>query len=51
MCPELFAGGVHGDNPVKVFEELLEVIDEWVEIFRQDGKPLPEPKQALLEAA
>lgn len=52
MCPELFYGGVHGDDPKKVFEELLEVIDEWVEIYKEDGKPLPEPKEiALPEAA
>lgn len=29
----------------------IEVIDEWVEIFEQDGKPLPEPKRAVLQAA
>ena len=49
MCPELFYGGVHGDDPVEVFKELCEVVDEWVEIFEKDGKPLPEPKRALLE--
>lgn len=43
-------GGVHGDDPNKVFEELLEVVDEWVEIFEKDGRPLPEPKHAVLEA-
>ena len=50
MCPELFLGRVHGDDSVEVFKELVEVIDEWVEIFRQDGKPLPEPKRALVAA-
>ncbi len=50
-CPEFFSGGVHGDNPIKVFEELLEVVDEWVDIFEKDGKPLPEPKKAVLLAA
>ena len=51
MCPELMYGGVHGDDPIKVFEELLEVVNEWVEIFKADGRPLPEPKRAVLEAA
>ena len=51
MCPELFYGGVHGDDATKVFEELCETVDEWVEIFKEDGKPLPEPKRAVLEAA
>ncbi len=50
-CPELFDGGVHGDDPINVFKELCEVVDEWVEIFKEDGKPLPEPKAILLEAA
>lgn len=51
MCPELFFGGVHGDDPIEVFKELLQVVDEWVEIFEKDGKPLPEPKRAILQAA
>ena len=51
MCPELCFGGVHGDNSLEVFKELLEVADEWVEIFEKDGKPLPEPKNLFLEAA
>ena len=51
LCPELFYGGVHGDDPNAVFEELLTVVDEWVEIHAQDGTPLPEPKRAVLQAA
>ena len=51
VCPEFFFGGVHGDDPTKVFKELLEVVDEWVEIFEKDGRPLPEPKRRLVEAA
>lgn len=51
ICPEFFDGGVHGDNPSAVFSELLEVVDEWVEIFEKDGKPLPEPKRHVLQAA
>ncbi|MDQ3749395.1 MAG: hypothetical protein M3367_10355 [Acidobacteriota bacterium] len=49
MCPELFYGGVHGDNAVEVFKELCEVVDEWVEIFREDGKHLPKPKEVVFE--
>ena len=52
MCPELFYGGVHGDDPIEVFKELCEVVDEWVEIIKKDGKTLPQPKRiALLESA
>ena len=52
MCPELFYGGVHGNDSVEVFKELCEVVDEWVEIIKKDGKTLPQPKRiALLESA
>ena len=52
MCPELTYGGVHGDDAIKVFIELNEVVDEWIEIFKKDGKPLPKPKgMTVLEAA
>ncbi len=49
MCPELFYGGVHGDDAIEVFKELCEVVDEWIEIFKEDGKPLPQPKSVVLE--
>ncbi len=50
MCPELFDGGVHGNDALAVFKELCVVVDEWVEIFKEDGKSLPEPKSVVLEA-
>ena len=40
-CPDLFGGGVHGDDPVEVARELQEVIDEWETIFQEDKAPLP----------
>jgi len=51
VCPELFFGGVHGYEPTEVFRELLEVVQEWVEIFEKDGRPLPEPKERVFQAA
>ena len=51
MCPELFYGGVHGDDSVEVFKELCEAVDEWVEIFKEDGTPLPAPKRTVFEMA
>jgi predicted HicB family RNase H-like nuclease len=42
-CPELFHGGVHGDDRVKVYAELLQAVDEHIELARQDGRPLPDP--------
>lgn len=51
MCPELMYGGVHGDDPVEVFKELNEAVDEVIEIMQADGKVLPEPKNVVLQAA
>jgi predicted RNase H-like HicB family nuclease len=42
-CPELLYGGCHGDDPRAVFDELCEIVGETVELYRQDGKPLPVP--------
>jgi len=33
----------HGDDEVEVYRQLCEIVAEWVEIARQDGKPLPAP--------
>ena len=42
-CPELFHGGCHGDdNPRAVFDELCRIVDEILELYRRDGKSLPE---------
>jgi predicted RNase H-like HicB family nuclease len=40
-CPDLFHGGVHGDDPIKVARALQKVIDEWEEIFKKDRRTLP----------
>lgn len=44
MCPELMYGGVHGDDALKVFIELNQAIEETIQIFREEGKILPMPK-------
>lgn len=40
-CPDLFSGGVHGDDPVEVARELQETIDEWEDILEKDATPFP----------
>ena len=42
-CPELFYGGCHGSDEKLVFSELCDIIEETIELYREDGKPLPEP--------
>jgi predicted RNase H-like HicB family nuclease len=40
-APGLVIGGSHGDAEVQVFRELCEIVEEAVELYRRDGKPLP----------
>ena len=42
-CPELFYGGCHGADPRSVFDELCRLVEETIEVYRQEGKPLPSP--------
>ncbi len=40
-CPGLMLGGVHGDDDTKVYKELSQAVEEWIEIYKKDGEPLP----------
>ncbi len=40
-APGLLDGGCHGDDERKVFDELCEIVDEVIELYKADGKPLP----------
>ncbi len=40
-CPGLMSGGCHGDDEQAVFAELCEIVEETIELYKQDGKPLP----------
>jgi predicted RNase H-like HicB family nuclease len=42
-APGLMYGGCHGGDEKKVFDELCEVVEETIELYRKDGKPLPPP--------
>lgn len=42
-CPELFYGGCHGKDAQGVFAELCELIDEHIQLYQEDNKPLPIP--------
>jgi predicted HicB family RNase H-like nuclease len=43
-CPELALGGVHGSDEARVYAELCEVVEEWIELLHKDGV---EPPAAL----
>jgi predicted HicB family RNase H-like nuclease len=33
----------HGQDEAKVYAELCQIVEEWIEILEKDGRPLPEP--------
>ena len=39
--PGLFYGGCHGENEQEVFKELCDIVEETIELYHEDGKPLP----------
>lgn len=42
-APGLIYGGCHGDDEREVFEELCRVVEEAIELYREEGRPLPPP--------
>lgn len=40
-APGLILGECHGNDEKKVFDELCQIVDESIELYRQDDKPLP----------
>ncbi len=42
-CPDLISG-IHGDDPVRLYAELCEVVEEVVSHFKSEGRALPAPK-------
>lgn len=42
-CPDLMDGGCHGSNEKAVFEQLCTLVEEAINLYHQDNKPLPKP--------
>ncbi len=42
-CPGIIGPCCHGADEVEVYRELCMIVTEWVDIARQDGRPLPTP--------
>jgi predicted RNase H-like HicB family nuclease len=47
LCPDLFFGGTHGDDPEQVFKNLRMIVEDVVESYKAEGKPLPEPRDLV----
>ena len=37
----LMLGGVHGSDERAVYTELCEAVDEWIQLYELEGRPLP----------
>lgn len=40
-APDLMMGGCHGSDERAVFDELCQIVEEWIETYKREGKPLP----------
>ena len=40
-APGLILGGCHGDDERQVFAELCQIVEEAIDLYKQDGRPLP----------
>ena len=42
-CPGLFFGGCHGQDEQQVFAELCDIVEDTIELYKKNGRPLPPP--------
>ena len=47
-CPDVMTG-IHGDDPVRLYRELCEVVDEVICRLVSEGRPLPHPRVRLMQ--
>jgi predicted RNase H-like HicB family nuclease len=43
-CPDLITG-IHGDDPVQVYQELSQVVQEVIDHFQKRGRKPPSPRK------
>ena len=41
QCPGIIGPCCHGDNETQVYAELCQIVEEWIALMKQAGKPLP----------
>ena len=42
LCPDVITG-IHGNDPIQLYEELCEVVDDVLASFQESGRTFPEP--------
>ena len=40
-CPGLFYGGCHGEDEKSVFAELCQIVEETIQLYQDEKRPLP----------
>ncbi|MBF0538116.1 MAG: pilus assembly protein HicB [Nitrospirae bacterium] len=50
MCPDLITG-IHGDDPVKLYSELCEVVEDVINHFEAEGRKLPVARTRPMQEA
>jgi predicted RNase H-like HicB family nuclease len=43
QCPGIISPCCHGDDETAVYAELCPIVDEWIEMMKSRGEPLPPP--------
>jgi len=43
QCPGVIGPCCHGEDETAVYSELCEIVEEWLQTLKDDGKPLPPP--------
>jgi predicted RNase H-like HicB family nuclease len=51
QCPGVIGPCCHGPDEAQVYAELCQIVDEWITIWKRDGKPLPPPTTGRNAAA
>ena len=46
-APGLIDGGCHGDDERMVFDALCRIVEEAIDLYEADGKPLPPPQKII----
>jgi predicted RNase H-like HicB family nuclease len=41
QCPGIIGPCCHGDDEVAVYQQLCEIVEEWLQMMQAEGKPLP----------
>jgi len=42
--PPLIGPCCHGQDETKVYRQLCRIVDEWIAVHEQEGRPLPDPQ-------